>query len=237
VDDGSIRPEPVQARFSVPSPILSLRIYFSTYHLWAARHFAQLTAKAEAAPGRVPRFEFEHRALATNTILSAVAFLEAAINELFQDASDAHPSYVQSLKKEGLAALADAWDDGADWLNILTKYQLACRLVGVQAFDRGVEPFQSAKLLIQLRNALVHYKPSSRSAGDETSLEQGLSAKFAPNHLMEGSPGNPYFPDKCLGAGCTMWAVYTVEQFATEFFARIGVQPNFQRSQHRGTGA
>jgi hypothetical protein len=223
-------PEPARARFIVSPVTLSMRVYFSTYHLWAARRFADLTAKAEAPPGPVPRFDIEHRAFATNTILSAIAFLEAAINELFQDASDAHPSYVQSLREEAVSALGDAWDDGADWLNILTKYQLACRLAGVQAFDRGLEPFQSAKLLVQLRNALVHYKPSSRSAGDLTTLEQGLASRFAPNRLMDGSPGNPYFPDKCLGAVCTEWAVRTVEQFATELFARIGVQPNFQRA-------
>ena len=36
-------------------------------------------------------------------------------------------------------------------------------------------------------------------------------------------------PDKCLGAGCTVWAVTAVNWFASEFFGRLGLQPNFQR--------
>jgi hypothetical protein len=40
---------------------------------------------------------------------------------------------------------------------------------------------------------------------------------------------NPYRPDKCLGVGCAGWAVKAVEDFANEFFATVGVQPNYQR--------
>jgi len=60
-------------------------------------------------------------------------------------------------------------------------------------------------------------------------LVNSLKAKFKPNRLMENA-GNPYFPDHCLGAGCADWAVSTTTTFTKEFFSRLGVIPNYQRS-------
>jgi hypothetical protein len=82
------------------TPTIMMRVYFSTYHLWAAEHFAKSAATLEAAPGRIPRFDIEHRAYVTNAILSSVAFLEAAINELYRDVVDEHDSYVSPITSE-----------------------------------------------------------------------------------------------------------------------------------------
>jgi hypothetical protein len=206
-----------------------MRVYFSSYHLWAAEHFSKLAASRETAPGQVPRFDIEHRAFVTNCILSCVAFLEAAINELFQDAADGHMSYVGSLPPEAIKSLAGAWAQGVDRLGLLQKYQMACHLARLDHVDAGTEPFQSASQVVRIRNTLVHYKPESLSAEDSSSLERALSTRFPQNPLMAGAQGNPYFPDKCFGAGCAAWAVDAVTRFATTFFARLGIQPNFQR--------
>lgn len=212
------------------SPVTVLmRAYFSTYHLWAAKHFSDRTAEIETRPGDIPRFDIEHRAFATSAVLSAVAFLEAAINELFQDAADGHTSYLEPLDSETVSALAGAWDQGIDRLSLLGKYQLACHLTRTEPFDPGDDPFQSAALLVRLRNALVHYRPKNQSAKHMTSLEKGLEARFPQNALMAGAKGNPFFPDKCLGTGCTSWAVSAVEKFGSEFFGRLGIKPNFKR--------
>ena len=76
---------------------LRMRAYFSSYHLWAAEHFTRLAKEIEDAHTGSPEFNIAHRAYVTNAILSAVAFLEAAINELFDDVVDQHYSYVNPL--------------------------------------------------------------------------------------------------------------------------------------------
>ena len=54
---------------------LMSRVYYSSYHLWAAKHFAQLALDIENRSGIKPRFDIQHPAYVTNAILSAVAFL------------------------------------------------------------------------------------------------------------------------------------------------------------------
>ena len=78
---------------------ISMRAYFSTYHLWAAKDFARQAKKVECEHRGKPKFDIRHRALVINSILSSVAFAEAAINEVFQDASDQHHSYIALLKR------------------------------------------------------------------------------------------------------------------------------------------
>jgi hypothetical protein len=85
----------------VGSLTLNMRAYYSAYHLWAARHFAALARGIEAAGAARSRFDVRHRAYVTNSILSAVAFLEAAINELYKDVADGHESYVAGLDGNG----------------------------------------------------------------------------------------------------------------------------------------
>jgi hypothetical protein len=82
--------------------------------------------------------------------------------------------------------------------------------------------------LIKLRNMLVHFRPETASAADIQGIEKQLASKFDENPLMAGA-GNPYFPDKCLGAACAQWAAWVAKSFVDEAFSRLGVQPNYQR--------
>ena len=84
-----------QMETEVGAPTLMMRVYFSSYHLWAAEHFSQLTGEIEGRHKGKPRFDIQHRSYSVNAVLSSVAFLEAAVNELFQDAADNHESYIQ----------------------------------------------------------------------------------------------------------------------------------------------
>ena len=214
----------------------SMRAYFSSCHLWAAKRFSQLTDQIESAGSNPPRFEIEQRAFAITCIISAVAFLEAAINELFQDAADGHESYLAPLASATRTDLAEAWSAGGDRLRVLEKFQLAALLAQVPPFHKDREPYQSAEVLVKFRNHLVHYKPATLSARDEDKkFLARLRSKFRENALMAGSQ-NPYFPDKCLGAGCTRWVCKTVEAFADDFFGRLGMTPHYRRAEFSSPG-
>lgn len=211
---------------------IMMRVYFSAYHLWAANHFAQLTAAIEGKHEGRSRFDIEHRTYATNAILSSVAFMEAAVNELFQDAADNHQSYIEPLSSEVRAAMATLWkvteERNRSPFSILEKYQVALTCAQKDAFPEGELPYQDANLLVKLRNELVHYKPHTLGGSEIHNLEKKLSNKFTPNALMDGA-GNPFFPDKCLGHGCALWTVNASRNFADSFFTKLNVVPNYQR--------
>ena len=210
---------------------ISMRAYFSSYHLWAARAFSVEAGKIEASLSEAPRFDIAHRAYVNNSILAAVSFAEAAINEVYQDAADDHNAYIEKLSKEAVSTLADYWNmteiKNKSHISTLDKYQLALRFSGAEPFGIDCPPYQDANLAITLRNTLVHYKPESISSKSNHKLSKQLRGKFEPCVLFKGA-GNPFFPDHCLGHGCSEWVVDSVKGFADEFFARIGVKPNYQ---------
>jgi len=214
---------------SVNAPSVAIRSYLSTHHLWAGRHLAKCAAAIEAAATATVRFDIQHRAYAIGAILAAVAFAEAAVNELFQDIADGHLSYAAPLTQQARAAMDAYWRESEGRHDsIVKKYQLSLGLAGAQPLDPSAEPFQGFSLLNQLRNQLVHFRPETASAAEVQGLEKRLRGKFPENALMTGA-GNPFFPDKCLGAGCANWAVATAKAFADETFLRLRVTPNYQR--------
>jgi hypothetical protein len=209
-----------------------MRVYYSSYHLWAAKHFVRLAAEIEDAHEGEPTFDIEHRAYVTNAILSSVAFMEAAINELFQDAFDNDQSYIEPLEPEVRTLLAKMWDlteaRNRSPFNILDKCQIALVLARKQPIPTDGQLFENVNLLRKLRNELIHYKPQTLGGTDTHRLDKSLVSKFPSNKLMTGA-GNSFFPDHCLGHGCAQWAVTSSENYMNAFFAALGVVPNYQR--------
>lgn len=222
--------------FKVLAPMVSIRSYYSSWHLWSARHFARLAEETEDQHTGCSVFDIEHRAHVTAGVLSSVAFLEAAINELLKDARDSHESYIEPLSSDDRRGLASVWQTEEEpeepFLTTLQKYEQALAKTARTKFDRGAILYQNAKLVTDLRNALVHYRPESGTEDTLDKLGRALRNKFPANRLMEGAR-NPYFPDHCLGAGAARWAVDSVESFADEFFDRLGITPNYQRTNFK----
>lgn len=112
---------------------------------------------------------------------------------------------------------------------MLEKFELALDLNAKPALPRDASPYQDVKLLVDLRNALVHYEPETvfnfsdddKNNGTQHKFEKKLRGKFEPNRLT--GPGNPFYPDKVLGAGCARWAIASAVAFADSFFEKLGI--------------
>ncbi len=207
------------------------RSYFSIHHLWAAEHFSRLARGIENKHEGRPHFYIEHRVYVVNSLLSATAFLEAAINELFQDAHDRHLAYIEHLDEEVVSDLADFWNktDFGYGNATLQKYEVALSIGKKDPFVKGKNPYQDANLVIKIRNFLTHYKPKNVGGDEIHDLQKSIIGKFPETKTMSGS-GNPYFPDKALGYGCTEWALRSVRSFADSFFDKMQIVPNYQRA-------
>jgi hypothetical protein len=209
------------------------RFYFSHYHIQAAALFARRSSQLEKEHGGqnvVTSGVFtEHRACVTGAILSAVSFLEAEINEIFADAADDQREHIYQLG-DVIFLLGRMWALGVPRTAsypILDKYQIALALADRQEFDRGAAPFQDVRLLLRLRNALVHYEPeyTARDASSSRRLEQNLRGRFPLNPLT-GSR-TPFFPELCMSHGCAKWAVESSVKFVDDFCGRMGLTPVF----------
>jgi hypothetical protein len=99
------------------------------------------------------KFDIRQRTYVANSILSSVSFIEAAVNELFQDASDNHDSYIKSLSTDSIARLSGfLGTDEERKLSVVEKYDKALELCNKEQFYTGSKPYQDAALVTKLRN-------------------------------------------------------------------------------------
>lgn len=221
------------------------RTYFSFQHLKSAAIFCKQSYEierfyaekfSEIDSDERGKLEGESYAFVTGTIFTCISFLEADINEFYKDAADrSYNNRLYPLPEESIKALGELWNDKDskfDMSSTLIKYQTALETAGKSKLSEGQEPYQSVKLLISLRNSLIHYKTETlkSSAFDPDSkhyFEKRLTRKFEQNLFYKYS-GNPYFPNKCLGYGCAKWALASVINFAEEFYGEIGIRPSFE---------
>jgi hypothetical protein len=211
----------------------SVRHYLTSQHLWSALHNARRCAELEFRyTGKEP-FHIEHRTSAITTVLEAVAFLEALVNEVFQDATDtaedAANQRIAALGKQCIGLMAQFWEaskEGERYVSVLDKYQMALLFANKARLPTDANPYQHAKRLIDLRNTLVHFRPVSQTHGEKGKLEKDLAGKFKPNALTTGV-GYHWFPDRCLGAGCTVWACTTSRNLADEWTGRLGIPRSY----------
>jgi len=93
--------------------------------------------------------------------------------------------------------------------------------------NKGKEPYQSVQNLISLRNDFVHYKAelidlAGNKKDKSQKLEKKIKSKIKKLNPLTGKD-NPFFPDKCLGYGCALWAIQSSVAFTKDFFQTMGL--------------
>jgi hypothetical protein len=229
-----IKPPPMRAHVSMPIPKVGVRDYFTMEHWWNARHMAQLCEcrESELVDAGFRGIDRELRAFALGAVLESVAFLEALVNSVWQDAADDGPGssyrnpHLEGLSTESVAKLREQWQkDRTEWLPILDKYQLALTCVDKPKMNLGAQPGQIVSGLILFRHALTHFKPEMQWIGERHELEQRLRPHIAPNPLLDT---NPWFPHHALSASGAKLAYEKSRKFAESCWERMGfVWDNF----------
>lgn len=192
-------------------------------HVYSAHLFAE---RANALEGKEPsevseEDRWRHRAYVSGALFAAAAFLEASINDLYIEMQNLTQSGQPRLPPREQAVLSRVWPEMSG-SPILHKYQVALSLADADAYDENKPPYIDADSLLRLRDALMSCSPEwDDKKGKRQTLEKRLKNKFLPNTLA--SSGDPWFPDRCLGAGCAIWSVKTVQTFSDDFCHRMGI--------------
>lgn len=193
---------------------------FAWQHLKAATMFRDHLFRLEAKNAGQPFGSFfeEIRSYGSACIMSAAASLEALINELFI----AHNS---PLRQQLPDFEEKFWGlDGIERKPILRKYQLALEMLNKPPLNQNDAPYRDAWALIELRNALVHYKPTwDPERKRQVELVQVLDRKFALSPFL--GAGADFVSEKCMSAGCARWVVSTCLALIEEFDSRTNLDP------------
>jgi hypothetical protein len=110
--------------------------------------------------------------------------------------------------------------------DVLQRYLLVLHLLKKEPIGRDGTVWEDAKLLVRLRNALVHYRSRWGREINATNLLASLRKLNLPRPPFV-SEHQPFFPHQCLGAACAAWAVNASFAFLREFYARLGVPSPF----------
>ena len=245
------KPQIISARDTAPISLVETarvqtRTYLSSIHIRTAANLARQCAELETrSPRRIAAFRggdlaTRDQGYAAASVIICVAFMEAAANEFYNDCCDSGKDVTNRLGKQQVAPLAGRWKDAEkdqrSW-PVLEHFQDALKILKLRPFERGRGIFQMARVLVDLRNFLVHYRtewvgtdpPTSREKEAED-LEAALKKQRFSNNPFYAA-GNAFLPDRCLGYGCAKWAVETSIEFVDEFWRRIGLSAKYEISR------
>ena len=219
--------------------VVKSRFYFSLQHIQSAALFARRAGQIEKNyDGKFLNELFtEYQADVTASIFAAVSFLEATINELFADAEENYSEYPKNINTNTKDLMAEMWKRGIPrtaHYPILEKFDIALVLAQKSALERDKPLVQNVKLVVQLRNNLIHYEPEWISeepvvpsiAATEKKLIKCLRGKFPTSPLVGGN--SPFFPNKCLSYGCARWTVESSIAYADEFYNKLGATAPYE---------
>ena len=204
-----------------------------------AKHATEIEKAHIWKSGEVPsEWKAPHNRLqeyVSGAVIMAVAGVEGMVNELLADSAcnfaRSMPSNVPMSNVDD--RIQDRWarlwkqEVPEKGFNALRKCQIALAIADIPPLREDQGAAQQFKLLIKLRNSLVHSEPAFTPHGSAVSqknrdpLEKMLSGKFIPCRMV---PNNSQFIwARCLGAGCAQWAVNTTLEFSNEFYSTLGI--------------
>lgn len=203
-----------------------VRYSFTAQFLGAATLFARRARAIEnmASHDITEDIRKEHRGLVSAAVMQCAAALETEAAEICVYGPGAHlgSNETDHSAQTFLKPLADIVDSQ----ETLRRYELILYLLTKPAPDRGSEPFQSAALLVRLRNELTHYKSKWGQEMESSKLFASLKQRGhrAPPFI---SSDQNFFPHQCLSADCADWTVRSAVAFLDDVYRKLAVTSRF----------
>ena len=153
------------------------------------------------------------------SILSSMAALEAFVNEIRFEPAEYFPHQVPELVASSLSQ--------SEREPLLERVAFLSVLNGRKKPDLGRNPGQSVGALVDLRNALVHFRPEwPDEQKAHSKLGEQLRGRFALSPFFDSS--EPIFPRACMSFGCAKWAVESIRDFIVEYANSNGWRYGFE---------
>jgi len=188
---------------------------FALQHFRAAVTFRDQVATLEAQYARQPFGPFfdDVRSYGSACIMSAAAALEALINEFFITPEGPLRAQFGNFETE-------FWGDrGIERKAPLRKYQNALEMLGIPKFNEHIGPYRDAWALFELRNALVHFKPTwDPDRRRRVELVDILRNQYELSPFPDS--GADFVTMRSMSSSCMHWVVTTAITFMREFHAR-----------------
>jgi hypothetical protein len=232
----SVKPAPGVLPTVSQDATVNERAYFSAQAILAATRSARLADDIESDhPGDWgdPHVS-EHLQAVTSAIVYSATFLEALVNEWYTDAAEPNAGGGDGIgRSRGLEArtvdLMAGWRQrtGRQHVPPLLKYQFLLLFADRSQLDEAEEPYQSADLVVKLRNRIIHFEPHTITMDPGGRLIGALASHVEPNRMLPQP--QLYWPYGILSSSCARWALDSVLALASTVCERIEIEPYFWR--------
>lgn len=173
----------------------------------------------------------EHRGLVSATVMQCAAALETEASEICTYGPGSHLGSNGTIHSAQaiLAPLADI----IDRQDTLRRFELILHLLQRPPLDKGSEPYESAALIVRLRNEITHYKSKWGQEMESSKLFGSLkNRRHKPPPFISNAN---FFPHQCLSADCAVWAVKSTVAFLDAIYGKLGVTSRFETYRPRIT--
>lgn len=201
------------------------RTNLALHHLFAACRFSAKVKEIENANlgKKFSGFweEILHNSLGVATL--SVAALESYANEMYFEGAVLKPSMNASAAEE-MASIIDRE-------TILKKYALALSITTGKKLDLGISVTQNVKALIEVRNAIIHFKPEWFGESDKhEKLSTALKKRFNASPFLANEP---LFPLAWASHSFTVWALKTTINFIEHFHSEADTESPLTQFKER----
>lgn len=118
-------------------------------------------------------------------------------------------------------------------VSVTTKYLVASQVLAGKSFDTGAAPYQDFKLLIDLRNSIMHIKaafggdPHSGQRVADTLGQRGIA-------IANTGPGSLSWFDRLMTPGVAVWAHAAALEMIRAFLVLVPAPPGYDPlTEHR----
>lgn len=172
----------------------------------------------------------EHRGLVCSVIMQCVAALETEAHEVCTHGPGSHlgSNGTDTAAKDFLLSVAEF----VDGQSALDRFDLILHLLKRPGLNKGANPYQSAALVVRLRNEIIHYKSKWGAEMERNKLQAALRS-LAHEPPPFAHPSMNFFPHRCLSADCAAWALASVVEFLETFYVALGVPSRFASYRQR----
>lgn len=211
--EAKVSPSGSRGQSASGAVVCTTRMQMTAHQLMGAAAFSRRVGEIEQAnAGETfgPFFDEILWTAAASIMLSAAA-IEAYLNEFIADRA-------QHFAPHDDALLEGFWK-AHERDELMGKIELALLLRKAPPLDRGKGAAQAMATLINLRNAVVHFRPEWTNESD---THKGVAARL--KYKVEPSPflsSEPLFPRAWASHSCTKWGVTTAFAFGRELAAHF----------------
>lgn len=145
----------------------------------------------------------------------AFASLESYANELY------FGKFELPLNANAAEVIFESMDDRR--CSPFEKFEMAVALRADTKLDKGRSPYQDVRLLNELRNAAVHFRPEwdDDLKGKHEAISHQLASRLKPSPFF---PRERLFPRSWASHGTAVWIITSVVSFLDDFYSRAKLE-------------